>query len=245
MGKRDRPLSERLAYYLLKAVNKAVRDYEMIVDGDRIGVAVSGGKDSLTLLHLLNLRTGVVPERCELVAIHVIMYRPNGSACAGPQAHEVLERHFQAQGQAYAIEHAEVDVEPTCFRCAHVRRRAIFCAAQRLGCSKVAFGHHADDAAQTTLLNLFFHGRVETLSPVRAMWNGALHIIRPLIYLPEKRIARFAQAAALPVVDTTCPQSATSRRTLVKDIICDLEQEYPKVKINLFRAGLRGTDKPP
>jgi tRNA 2-thiocytidine biosynthesis protein TtcA len=243
MGERRRPLSERLGYYLLKAVNKAIRDYEMILDGDRVAVAVSGGKDSLTLLRLLNLRTRSAPERYELVAVHVTMCGPNGSACQGPHVRDILERHFRAQGQAYAIEHVEVDAEPTCFRCAHLRRKAIFSAAQRLGCNRVAFGHHADDAAQTTLLNLFFHGKVETLSPVRAMWGGSLHIIRPLIYLPEKRIARFAQAAALPVVDATCPLSITSRRTLVEDIIRILEQEYPKIKINLFRAGLRDADR--
>jgi tRNA 2-thiocytidine biosynthesis protein TtcA len=244
MGKRERPLSERLGYYLLKAVNKAIRDYEMIADGDRVAVAVSGGKDSLALLHLLNLRKRSVPERYELVAVHVEMSRSNGLPCSDPDARHRLERHFQAQGQAYTIEHVEVDAEPTCFRCTHVRRKATFSAAQRLDCSKVAFGHHADDAAETTLLNLFFHGKVETLHPTRAMWDGALHIIRPLIYLPEKRIARFADAAALPIMDTTCPQSVTSRRALVADIIRALEQEYPKVKINLFRAGLRDSDKP-
>jgi len=245
MGKGRRPLSERLGYYLLKAVNKAIYDYQMIVDGDRVAVAVSGGKDSLTLLHLLNLRTSSVPERYELVAVHVTMRRPNGSACQDSHVRDVLEGHFQAQGQAYVIEHVEVDAEPTCFRCAHVRRKAIFSAAHRLGCNRVAFGHHADDAAQTTLLNLFFHGKVETLSPARAMWGGALHIIRPLIYVPEKRIARFAQAAALPIIDTTCPLTITSRRTLVEDMIRVLEQQYPKIKINLFRAGLRDADKPP
>jgi tRNA(Ile)-lysidine synthase TilS/MesJ len=244
MGKQDTPLSERLGYYLLRAVNKAIRDYEMIAVGDRVAVAVSGGKDSLTLLHLLNLRMRSMPERYELVAIHVRMSRSNGSLCEGPDVQDTLERHLQVQGQAYRIECADVEGEPTCFRCIHVRRGAIFSAAQRLGCHKVAFGHHADDAAQTTLLNLFFHGKVEMLSPTRAMWDGALHIIRPPIYLPETRVARFAEAAVLPIVHATCPQSVTSRRTLVRDIIRDLEQEYPKVKINLFRAGLDNTDAP-
>ena len=236
MCARDLPLKDRLAYYLLKSMNKAIRDYEMVADGDRIAVAVSGGKDSLTLLYLLWLRQQNAPERYEIVAVHVRMHQADGTPCMALDIRSALEiagLHLQP------LEVVDTGEQPNnCSRCSFLRRKAIFEAAQRLGCNKVALGHHADDAAQTTLLNLIFHGKVETLYPKRQFFEGQFTLIRPLIYLPEKRIARFAQACAFPIQATACPYGSNSRRALMRDIIRMLEHEYPKVKINLFRAGL-------
>jgi tRNA 2-thiocytidine biosynthesis protein TtcA len=239
MSKRDISTQDKLAYYLLKSMNKAIRDYEMIADGDRIAVAVSGGKDSLALLHLLRLRQQSAAEKYETVAVHVVMGQADGTACTEAAGRSTLGAYLQATGQEYAFEPVEVAEQPDCFRCSHLRRQALFRAARRLGCNKLALGHHADDAAETTLLNLIFHGRVETLAPRRSFFDGQFVLIRPLIYVPEKRLARLAQACALPVMAASCPQRITSRRQWVKELIQSLEQEYPKVKINLFRAGLR------
>jgi tRNA 2-thiocytidine biosynthesis protein TtcA len=237
MSKHDIALQDKLAYYLLKSVNKAVRDYEMIQNGDRVLVAVSGGKDSLTLLHLLRLRQRSAAEKYHIIAVHVAMLRSDGMPCSGSDARVTLGTYLAAQGQAYAFETIETDEQPDCFRCSRLRRKALFVAAQRLGCNKIALGHHADDAAQTTLLNIAFHGKVETLNPKRAFFGGQFVLIRPLIYVPEKEIVRFAQAQGFPPGPACCPRSLTSRRLLAKDIIRTLEREYPKVKINLFRAG--------
>jgi tRNA 2-thiocytidine biosynthesis protein TtcA len=239
MSKRDIALKDRLAYYLLKGVNKAIRDYEMIAHGDRIAVAVSGGKDSLTLLHLLRLRQTSVPEKYETVAVHVTMLKSDGTSCTQPDVRNALDGYFQSERQACAFEAVDVDAQPSCFRCSYLRRKAIFTAAQRLGCNKVALGHHADDAAQTTLLNLFFHGKVETLNPKRQFFGGQFELIRPMIYVPEKEIVRFVRACAFPSIPAHCPHGPTSRRMLAKSVIRTLEQEYPKVKINLLRAGLQ------
>ena len=238
MSKRDISAPDRLAYYLLKSTNKAIRDYEMIADGDRIAVAVSGGKDSLALLHLLQLRQPSAAERYEIVAVHVVLGQADKSSCTQTDGRNALVTYLRSTGQEHVIELVEVAGQPDCFRCSHLRRRALFQAARRLGCNKLALGHHADDAAETTLLNLIFHGRVETLSPTRSFFNGQFTLIRPLIYVPERRLARLAQACAFPVMAASCPHHLTSRRQWVKDLIRTLEQEYPKVKINLFRAGL-------
>jgi tRNA 2-thiocytidine biosynthesis protein TtcA len=240
MGKNDVPVEDRLAYYLLKGMNKAIRDYGMIGDGDRIAVAVSGGKDSFTLLHLLRLRQKSVAEKYQLVAVHVDMRSPEDTPCWGDETHNGLKDYFQAQAQEFSWETIHAQSPEGCFRCAHLRRKAIFLAAKRLDCNKVATGHHTDDAAQTTLLNLIFQGQVETLHPKREFFAGQLVLIRPLIYLQEKEIARFAQTTAFPVIPAGCPHSVTSRRALVKELIRNLEKQYPKVKINLVRAGLRG-----
>ena len=238
MSKRDLSAQDKLAYYLLKSMNKAIRDYGMIAEGDRVAVAVSGGKDSLALLHLLRLRQHSAPQKYELVVIHVLMGQGGGAPCAEDAGRDALASYLQATGQAYAVERVEVAEQPDCFRCSHLRRQALFQAARRLGCNKLALGHHADDAAETTLLNLLFHGRVETLWPVRHFFDGQFTLIRPLIYVPEKRLARLAQVCAFPVVASSCPHRITSRRQWVKDLLRTLERQYPRVKINLFRAGL-------
>jgi tRNA 2-thiocytidine biosynthesis protein TtcA len=239
MGKSDLPPEGKLAYYLLKGMNKAIRDYDMIADGDRIAVAVSGGKDSLTLLHLLRIRQKSVAQTYQIMPVHVEMLSPEGTPCWSIATSAKLEDYLQAQGQQLCQETIHVQSPEGCFRCAYLRRKAIFLAAKRLHCNRIAMGHHADDAAETTLLNLIFHGQVETLRPKREFFAGRLVLVRPLIYLQEKEIARFAKTMSYPAIPVDCPHSATSRRALVKDLIRNLEGQYPKVKINLFRAGLR------
>jgi len=240
MGKHNVPPPDKLAYYLLKSVNKAIRDHAMIADGDRVAVAVSGGKDSLTLLRLLQLRQQSVLEKHVLLAVHVQMTGSGGVACHATDTRGNLESYLEQLGQEYVVETVDLPDGSTCFRCSYLRRKALFMAARRLGCNKVALGHHADDAAETTLMNLLFHGRVETLYPKRSFFSGKFDLIRPMIYVPEKDIVRFARAAALPMAASSCPISAGSRRTLVKGWIRAMDREYPRVKINLFRAGLRG-----
>lgn len=242
MGKRNIALCDRLAFYLLKSVNKAIHDYHMLTNGDRVAVGVSGGKDSLALLDLLRLRQRSSVEKYELVAVHVVLHTPDGASCAGTATRAALEARWAAEGQECAFETVQVEEQPDCFRCSYLRRRALFVAAQRLGCHRLALGHHADDAAQTTLLNLAFHGRVETLCPRREFFGGQFVLIRPLIYVPEKELVRYARAWALPVQSNACPRVRTSRRALVKGILHELEREDPRVRINLFRAGLRGTE---
>jgi tRNA(Ile)-lysidine synthase TilS/MesJ len=239
MAKSDIPLHERLAYYLLKGLNRAVRDYAMIGAGDRVAVAVSGGKDSLTLLHLLRLRQRSAQDKYDVVAVHVTGAESSETPCSTVKARRTLEAYFRAQAQEYAIEAMEAAPEPDCARCAYLRRRALFEAAKRMACNRIALGHHADDAAQTTLLNLIFSGRAETLRPSREFFAGRFVLIRPMMYVEEKEIARFAEAAGLPAVQSRCPSERTSHRIWVKGLIRIMEQEQPKVKINLIRAGLK------
>jgi len=239
----DPALAEKLQFYLLKGVNKAVRDYQMIASGDRIAVAVSGGKDSLTLLQLLLARQRTSPEPYEVMAVHVTA---DAEACGGPVDHGPLLAHLQSYGIQYALAELEVaSGEPRrrnqspCFHCAWRRRKAIFLAAARLGCNKVAFAHHADDLAETTLLNLFFQGRVETMEPRRSFFGGKLTVIRPLAYIAEKDIIRFVRVAGFPPPPPPCIGADRSRRELMHRFIEQVEAVYPKAKINLLRAAAR------
>jgi tRNA 2-thiocytidine biosynthesis protein TtcA len=240
LGKCNVALKDKLAYYVLKNVNKAIREYEMIADGDRIAVAVSGGKDSLTLLHLLSLRQRCVPEKYTAVAVHVVTPWSGKTSCSQPETRTELEAYFKSLGQDCTFETLDVEESVSCFRCSYRRRKALFLAAQRTGCNKVALGHHSDDAVQTTLLSLFSGGRVETLYPKREFFGGQFVLIRPMIYVSEEEIARLAQACGFPVIADPCPHSSSSRRVLVKNMLATLKQEFPDMKTNLLRAGLRG-----
>lgn len=234
----ERALAERL----LKKVNKAVHEYDLIGDGDRIVVAVSGGSDSLSLLRLLQMRQRSVPEKVDLIAVHVY-------DDAGPdqRLRMDLEAWFQASGVEYAFEPLEVPAdEPrplTCFRCAWQRRKALFLAADRLNCNKVAFGHHADDVAETALLNLFYSGRLKSMEPRVEFFGGQITVIRPLVYVLKEELTHFAQASGFPSPPPRCPNSLTSRRARMQAILQELESDHRGARSNLLRALRRAKRK--
>ncbi len=232
-------LADQLAGDLLKKVNKAVREFNLIEDGDRILVAVSGGKDSLSLLRLLQVHQRSVPHSYDLIAAHVQMDFPPG----GQARREQLETLFKKWKVAYTFEEISMAGEGrshragvNCFRCAWNRRKALFLAADRLGANKIAFGHHADDIAQTTLLNLFFHGRLETMAPRVEFFQGRFTVIRPLTYVEEKELAGFAQACGFPVGSCRCPYGQNTQRARLAALLREIEKECPRVKYHLWQA---------
>jgi len=233
----------RLAYWLLKDFNKAIRNFDMIQDGDRIGVAVSGGKDSLSLLRLLDWRRQSVPQKYKLVALHI-----TGDA-RGPECptHPPLVNWLEKNNYEYTIRPviiAEDEVLPmNCQRCSSNRRRTLLQVFREMGCNVIAFGHHADDLAQTTLLNLLYGGRVETMSPRRDYFEGELRLIRPFCYIREKAIRRFARANLdFPPPPPECPISDDTRRQHAEILIRQAEGWAKNARTNLLRAGLRGNE---
>lgn len=230
---------DRLGYWLLKDVNRAIREHDMIHDRERIAVAVSGGKDSLSLLRLLDLRQRAAKEKYELLALHV-----RGDS-RGPDtpAHPPLETWLREYGYEFRIlpPYLAPDeaVPLKCQRCTWNRRRTLFESAAKHGCAAVAFGHHADDLAQTTLLNLLQHGRVETMAPRRDYFDGRLRLIRPLCLVPEKDLQNYSRACGFPPAPPPCPQAEHSRRELVRDLLRQAQQVSPQARVNLLRAGLR------
>lgn len=231
--------ADRLAYYLLKGIAKANRLYRLFAPGERIAVAVSGGKDSAALLELLRRWQGL--PRLELAAVHVA---PAGAAgCDGQTDTAGLEAWFQQLGIPYRIvpmeppsgKPARADMGP-CFHCAWRRRKALFFAAKELGCRRVALAHHADDAAVTTLLNLVYHGKCETMAPVLEMFGGEIVLIRPLYLLEERDIAAFTQSLSLPFQISTCARGQDTRRAHLAGILRQLEALNPRVKRNLLKA---------
>jgi len=230
----------RLAYWLLKDMDKAIRDFDMIQDDDRIAVAVSGGKDSLSMLRLLDIRRKTSLEKYSLFAIHILgdSLGPDG------QENQALMDWLAVYGYETAVEVMMVpedEVLPmNCQRCTWNRRWTLFEAAHKYGCNKVALGHHADDLAQTTLLNLIYSGKVETMAPKADYFNGMFQIIRPMCYLTEKAIKRFAVAHPFPPPPPDCPRSDQSRRQQTEALIRQAEKWCRNIRTNLLRAGLKG-----
>ena len=236
-----RARAERLAFFLLKAVNKAIRIYDLIADGDHIALALSGGKDSRCLAYLLRRRQEFARERYTLTAVHVL---PSADApCTGLEDPGELRAWVQDLGIAFVEATMEAAsgtparrAQSPCFYCAWRRRKALFTKAQELGCNKLAFGHHSDDVAATTLLNLFYQGRLETMGPRASLFRGALTLIRPLYLVPDKDITPLARALELPADGHSCPARATSKRRTMERVIRLVEKDYPKAKISLLRA---------
>ncbi len=225
---------EGIALAISKRIGKAMADYRMLEDGDRIAVAVSGGKDSLTLLRLLQERRSFVPLRYELVAVHIDLGFPRSFAAP-------LRRAFESLGVAYHIE--KVDVlrktprsKINCFWCAWNRRKALFETAARLGCVKVALGHHKDDIIETILMNLFFNAEISAMAPRQELFKGKIVLIRPLAYVEEEQIVRYARRVRLPFVSCNCPNAAISNRARMGTIIRQLRRICPDVKTNIFRS---------
>ncbi|HAH19823.1 MAG TPA: tRNA 2-thiocytidine(32) synthetase TtcA [Candidatus Omnitrophica bacterium] len=225
--------NERLQHSFSKKVGKAIFDYNMIDEGDRILVAVSGGKDSLALLNILHSRLSFSPIRYSVIAVHVDL----GYQCVHPK---ILETYFARYGYEYKI--VTVDIleggcksrkDISCFWCSWNKRKAVFETAKALSCNKVAFGHHKDDIAETILMNMFFNSEISGMNPKQVLFNGELTLIRPLAYIDESEVAAFARTQAFPEHVCSCPNHATTRRNEAAKVIQMIEKSCPEVRTNI------------
>jgi len=230
--------AERIARFMVKKVNKAVYEFGMIKENDRIAVGLSGGKDSLVLLEMLIYRQLSAPEKYEVVAIHVV----GDARGPGLPPYVELEDWLRKKGIQYdfrPIHLAADEVLPmTCERCIWNRRRTLFEMASDLKCNKVALGHHLDDFAETALLNLIHHGRLETMTPSATYFDGTFELIRPLLYIPKTEIERYAVTRDFPPPPPKCPRSADTQRQRMKELIAEMSKEAKNVRQNLVRAAL-------
>lgn len=226
---------------VLSYVRRAVDDYGMIADGDRIAVGVSGGKDSLTLLCALAELRRFYPKKFELVAITIDMGFENTDLTKVSGLCETLGVPYHIIPTQIAKIIFEVRKEPNpCSLCAKMRRGALHAAAKELGCNKAALGHHFDDVVETFMLNLFFEGRIGCFQPLTYLSRRDLYLIRPLIYMPEKDIRYFATKSALPIVESTCPANGNTERAEMKNLLSTLERQNKGLRHRIFGALTRG-----
>lgn len=222
---------------LNKQFDRAVKDYRLIENGDRILAAVSGGKDSLTMLSALCERQKKKRVRFFLAAANI----RTDFHCGECVHRKVLTSIFDSLGIKYFFKDIKVLDEKrqtNCFWCSWNRRKTLFETAVSLKCNKVAFGHHKDDIIQTTLLNLFFQGEIASMNPRQELFKGKITIIRPLCYCNEELIKKVAQEKGFPEQLCKCPFGAFSKRKLVKDIINGLARDYADVDIksNIYKS---------
>lgn len=226
---------------LLSCARRAVDDYGMIKDGDRIAVGLSGGKDSIALLCvLLNLQR-FYPKRFEICGISVSMgfegmdYSPVADFCSecGVE-YRVIKTEL-----AHIIFDVRKESNP-CSLCAKMRRGILHDAAKDMGCSKIALGHHYDDVIDTFMLNLFHEGRIGAFLPVTYLSRKDITLIRPLLYVPEKDIRYFLSKNDLPTVKNPCPEDGHTEREKMKQLINGLDREYKGLKHRIFGAMQKG-----
>ena len=218
-------------------MGKAIHGYGLIQEGDRILVGVSGGKDSLTLLHLLHERSKRVPVHYELMPVYIDLGLGSGKA-------DTLRNFFETKKLLNHIEFTDIsrransseNRENPCFLCSWERRKHLFHLAHRFKCNKIALGHHKDDIIETLLLSIFYSAEISTMLPLQALFKGKITPIRPLALLEEKKIERFSRETELPFGPSGCPSSGKTKRKVVKDLIEALSKKDRRVKGNIFRA---------
>ncbi len=222
---------------LNRLVGKALHTYHMIDDGDRILVALSGGKDSLTMLWILNERLSRIPIRYELIAVHIDPGFEGGFSGA-------LSEYCQDKGYRYRVESTDYGIrghrsdnrENPCFLCARLRRKRLFEVAQEMGCSKIALGHNKDDLIETLFLNIFYSGEISTMLPSQSLFKGEFTVIRPLALVEKDITNRFSLKEGFPDFINPCPSAGKTKRQDVKEMLEALYRTNRKIKGNIFRA---------
>lgn len=229
----------KLERRLLRAASEAIRDFDLVADGDSILVAVSGGKDSYALLHVLMRLRERAPVSFDLVAVNLDQGQPGYPA-------EVVEGHLRSVGVPYrmlrrdtysVVKRIVPEGKTTCPVCSRLRRGILYNAAAEMGCNKIALGHHRDDLVETLLLSALYSGALKSMPPLLRSDDGRNIVIRPLCYAAEEDIAAFATAMGFPIVPCDlCGSQPNLRRRRVKEILAQLSAEHPAVKGNLLNA---------
>ncbi len=228
----------KLFLHLKKWLEKAVLDYRMIEEGDRLLIGVSGGADSFALLDLLDSPMVFVPK-FSFIAVNIDMgFAPDYVA------YNQLEKYLQENNYPYVMEktdigllaHSDYNKKNPCFLCSRLRRKRIFEIADAEGCNKIAFAHHRDDIIETLLINMFYGREISTMMPNQSIFDGKLHIIRPLAYLKEELVKKYSRERQFPKVKNCCPTSNTSKRVYIKNLLNELERDNKEVRDNIYKS---------
>jgi tRNA(Ile)-lysidine synthase TilS/MesJ len=223
--------------WFLASVKKAVYDFGMLQDGDRVAVALSGGKDSVALLYALDLLSRSLPVKFELAAAVFVK-------TGWPMDLPVIEEFCRSIKVPFHVVETEIakivfedrqDGSP-CAICSHLRRGALHSKVLELGCNKVALGHHLDDVIETFFMSVIYTGQMRVFSPVTFLDRTGLTMIRPLIYHSSENIVSFVEKENLPYISNPCPANGATQREVVKNLIADLVKRFPNLKARFLNS---------
>jgi len=228
-------LEKRLAHEM----GRCIADFELIEDGDRVMVAISGGKDSYTLLHLLERARKRAPVPFEIIAVHLDQGQPGYDGTA-------LRAWLCEQGYEHQIVHEDTyqtvtkhipEGQTYCSMCSRLRRGILYNVAQSLGCTKIALGHHRDDAIETLMLNMMFNGSLSAMPAKLVSKDGRNTVIRPLLYSSERDITAYSAQLDFPIIPCNlCGSQENLWRQQVKQMLDDIEKRAPKVRQSMLAA---------
>lgn len=229
---------------ILSHMRKAVEEYNMIEEGDKIAVALSGGKDSITLLASLKAMQRFYPKNYDIIAISI---NPGFEFFDT----NILKAACEKIGVPLFIEESHIkeivfdirNEKNPCSLCANLRRGALNSVAIRENCNKIALGHNEDDVLETFLLNLFYTGSIHTFAPVSYMDRSKITLIRPLIYTSEKETRRFIKKSEIEIMPKACPMDGYSKREDIKNLIKNMQIDIPHIRANLYGAIRRSNIK--
>lgn len=229
----------RLEARLYRGVRETCERYELLAPGDKIMVAMSGGKDSYTLFHILTRLIPRLPFKVEIVAVHLDQVQPNYDGTG-------LRAYLEASGWPFEILREDTysvvtshlpDTATYCSLCSRLRRGILYTAAERLGCNKLALGHHRDDSLETFLLNLFYSGKMQAMPASYRTDDGRFEVIRPLIECAESEIAAFAAETAFPIIPCNlCGSQEGLKRDAMTELLANLEKQNPHVRNVMLNA---------
>lgn len=229
---------------VLSQVRRAADDYEMIQDGDKIAVGISGGKDSLTLLYALSTLRRFYPHPFELHAVTVDLGFENLNLGKIEALCKELDVPYTiVPTQIASIVFDQRKEKNPCALCAKMRKGALNEAIRGAGCNKIAYAHHKDDVVETLMLSLIYEGRFHTFAPVTFLDRMNLTVIRPLVYMKEADVIGFVHKHDVPVVKSPCPADGHTRREYVKQMLRQLNLENPGVKDRMFTAVQSGLEE--
>jgi len=227
---------QKLFKSLYHKAGKTIHQHKLIDPGDRILVGLSGGKDSLVLLEILKEKQRSLPFNFSILAVHIQVID------SGYEADHDFLNNF-CKDLDIPLETAEITAgidgssrKGPCFLCSWHRRKKIFELTRTFNCNKLCFGHHRDDALETFLINMLYHGSISSLPYKLKMFDGRVHLIRPMLDIWEEQISEYAALKNFPIPVKKCKYEDESKRKYVREILFEFEKAYKKSKINMFRA---------
>ena len=229
----------KLEKRLCREVGRAITDFNMIEEGDKIMVCMSGGKDSYTMLDVLRKLQKRAPVKFELVAVNLDQKQPGFPDHVLPEYFKSIgvDYHIETQDTYSVVKRVVPEGKTTCGLCSRLRRAILYKVADELGCTKVALGHHRDDIVQTLMLNMFYGGRMKGMPPKLVSDDGKHVVIRPLCYVPEKDTVRWAQYQNFPIIPCNlCGSQDGLQRVAVGELLREWDKKFPGRVESMFRA---------